>query len=406
MPKKTRPLSDTEIKSSKPKEKIYSLYDSEGLELRITPAGSKSWLFRYRRPFTLKTNCIKLGSYPELSLSSARKTKLKYREMLSTHVDPQAWLEHQKKNQIFHLNNTLEKVALEWFNIKFSKISDRYASNFRRTFELYIFPMLGHYPINDLTAPLLIRCLKPLEAANKIETLSRLCQRINELMTWCVNTGLLPHNTLTGIKAAFTSPSSEHMPTIKPGELPTLMRRISMAQIKLQTRYLIEFQLHTMVRPSEAAGARWDEIDLQKQEWTLPGSRMKQKKQHVIPLTPQVLQLLKNMMLISGHSHFVFPSTRHLNTHTHAETVNRALQRMGYKGILVSHGFRALASTILNEKGFNSDVIEKALSHTEKNTVRQAYNRAEYLPQRRKMLKWWSEHIEKASMGSVALSAK
>ena len=404
MPKKTKLLTDTLIKRAKPSEKLYFLYDKDGLQLRISPSGSKTWLFRYRRPVTLKINNMKLGNYPALSLADARKITLGYHEQLATDIDPQKWLEEEKTAKQITLNNTVEKLAKQWFTVKFSKITPRHAFNITRTFEMYVFPKLGRYPIQDLTAPMVIMHFRPLESAGKLETLSRICQRINELMQWCVNTGVITTNPLSGIKAAFITPTNTRMPTLKPEQLPELMQRISRAQIRLQTRYLIEFQLHTMVRPAEAAGARWDEIDFDKQEWKIPASRMKQKREHVVPLSPQVVVLLQALEKISSQSPFVFPSTRYLNKPTHSETVNRALQRMGYKGILVSHGFRALASTTLNEQGFNPDVIEKALSHCETNAVRSAYNRAEYLPQRRKMLKWWSDHIEKASIGSVALS--
>lgn len=406
MPKKSKPLNDTQIRTAKPNEKLYFLYDNDGLQLKISPSGSKTWLFRYRRPVTLKTNNLKLGNYPALSLAAARKITLNYHEQLATGVDPQKWLEEEKAAKQITLNNTVEKLTRQWFSVKFSKITPRYAFNIERTFEMYVFPKLGRYPIKELTAPLVIMHFRPLEAAGKLETLSRVCQRINELMQWCVNTGVITTNPLSGIKAAFITSTNTPMPTLKPQQLPELMQRISRAQIRLQTRYLIEFQLHTMVRPSEAAGARWDEIDFDKQEWKIPATRMKQKREHVVPLSPQVFKLLQSLHKISGHSTFVFPSTRHRNLPINSETVNRVLQRMGYKGLLVSHGFRALASTTLNEHGFNPDVIEKALSHCEANAVRAAYNRAEYLPQRRKMLKWWSEHIEKASMGCVALSAK
>ena len=406
MTKKTKPLTEAQARIAKPKEKLFFLYDKDGLQLRVSPSGSKTWLFRYRRPITLRTNNLKLGNYPALSLAAARKITLSYHEQLATGVDPQKWLEEEKTAKQITLNNTLEKLTRQWFAVKFSKITPRHAFNITRTFEMYVFPKLGRYPVHELTAPLVIMHFKPLESAGKLETLSRVCQRINEVMQWCVNTGAIAANPLSGIKAAFITPTNAPMPTLKPQQLPELMQRISRAQIRLQTRYLIEFQLHTMVRPSEAAGACWDEIDFAKKEWKIPATRMKQKREHVVPLTAQVLSLLQSLHKISGHSPFVFPSTRHLNKPINSETVNRALQRMGFQGILVSHGFRALASTTLNEQGFNPDVIEKALSHCEANTVRAAYNRAEYLPQRRKMLKWWSDHIEKASMGCVALSSK
>ncbi|MEO3879253.1 integrase domain-containing protein [Rheinheimera fenheensis] len=403
---KTTPLSDTEVRSAKAKEKQYSLYDGDGLELRISPAGSKRWMFRYKRPHLNKPNVIKIGNYPETGLAAARKIRAEYRELLDRNIDPQKHAEQQSKAKRLELSTTLQDVAEKWFVVKFSKVSDRHAFNIRRSFEAHLFKDLGKYPVTDLTAPLVIETLKPLEAADKSETLSRVCQRLNELMVWCVNTGIIRNNPLAGIKAAFVSAKPEKMPTIKPEQLPELMKALSYAQIRIQTRCLIEWQLHTMVRPAEAAGARWDEIDRTEMLWCIPPERMKQKREHKVPLTEQTLALLDFMAPISGRSPYIFPSERNPGKPSHSETANRALQRMGYKGILVSHGLRALASTTLNEQGFDHDVIEAALAHQDKNQVRAAYNRATYLERRRKLMEWWSNHIEEAATGKMILSGK
>lgn len=403
---KTTPLSDTEVRSAKPKEKQYSLYDGDGLELRISPAGSKRWMLRYKRPHLNKPNVIKIGNYPETSLANARKIRAEYRELLDRNIDPQTHAEQQSEAKRRELSTTLADVAEKWFTVKFSKVSERHAFNIRRSFESHLFPDLGKRAVTDLTAPLVIETLKPLEAADKAETLSRVCQRLNELMTWCVNTGFLQHNPLAGIKAAFITAKPENMPTLKPEQLPELMKALSFAQIRIQTRCLIEWQLHTMVRPSEAAGARWDEIDREQMLWCIPAERMKQKREHKVPLTDQTLALLDFMQPISGRTPFIFPSERNPGRPTHSETANRALQRMGYKGILVSHGLRALASTTLNEQGFDHDVIEAALAHQDKNQVRAAYNRATYLERRRKLMEWWSGHIEEAATGKMIIAGK
>lgn len=169
------------------------------------------------------------------------------------------------------------------------------------------------------------------------------------------------------------------------------------------TRFLIEWQLHTLTRPGEAAGTRWDEIDVDKKEWTIPASRMKMRKEHVIPLSKQALQLLEAIKPLSGHREFVFPSDRDPKKHINNESANVALRRMGFQGRLVSHGIRSLGSTTLNEKGFNPDVIEAALAHVDKNQVRAAYNRSDYYEKRRELMSWWSDHIEGASQGSVSI---
>lgn len=198
-------------------------------------------------------------------------------------------------------------------------------------------------------------------------------------MTFAVNTGVIEHNPLAGIKEAFEKPKKQNMPTIRPDEIPELMKAISYASIKITTRCLIEWQLHTMVRSSEAAKAKWQEIDFENKLWNIPAENMKMKKPHSVPLTEQTLSLLTMMKPISGHREYIFPADRTPKNHANTETVNVALKRMGFKNRLVAHGMRALASTTLNEQGFDPDVIESALAHVDKNEVRRAYNRAEYL---------------------------
>ena len=221
----------------------------------------------------------------------------------------------------------------------------------------------------------------------------RVCQRLNEILTWAVNTGVVHHNPLVGIKQAFHAPAKRNLPSLKPDQLPALLRDIQAANLRTTTRCLILWQLHTMVRPSEAAGARWEEIDTGAALWTIPASRMKKKRPHTVPLTPQTLHLLERMRPISGKSEFIFPADRSLFQATNPQTANAAIKRMGYGGQLVAHGLRSIASTILNEAAFDADIIEVALAHAEPNKVRGAYNRAQYLERRRVMMAWWSDHI-------------
>lgn len=208
--------------------------------------------------------------------------------------------------------------------------------------------------------------IEPIAAKGSLETVKRLCQRLNEIMVYAVNTGIIPNNPLTGINKAFQLPVKQHLPTLTPEQLPELMSTLSRASIKLTTRRLIEWQLHTMVRPSEAAGTRWDKIDFDNGLWNIPVERMKQKKAHIVPLTPQCLAILEVMKPISSRSEYVFPSDRNPQTHTNPQTANMALKRMGFDKQLVAHELRSLASTALNEQGFDGDVIEAALAHTGK----------------------------------------
>ncbi|MCL1059052.1 tyrosine-type recombinase/integrase [Shewanella gelidimarina] len=228
-----------------------------------------------------------------------------------------------------------------------------------RRLEIYLFPALGETPISALTAPQVIQVLKPAEAKGNIETCKRVISWLNEVMTFAVNTGLIHSNPLIGIAAAFGVPEKQQMPTLKPAELPEFMEALTYSSIKITTRCLIEIQLHTMTRLAEA---KWTEIDFDKQLWTIPAERMKMKREHIIPLTPLVISLLNRMHKISGDLEYIFPADRNNNNHTNTETANMAIRRMGYKGRLVAHGLRSLASTTLNEQGFDAELIEVSLA--------------------------------------------
>ena len=387
------PLTATQVANAKPKAKEYSLCDGQGLKLRIKPNGSKSWLFNYIRPTTTKRTNLSFGSYPDISLALARKKRDEARSQLSQGIDPQTYLQQQLEAERIQQVNTLKLVADTWFEIKKQKVSPNHASKLYRRLELYLFPALANLPIGSLTAPQVIQVLKPAEAKGNVESCKRVISWLNEIMTFAVNTGIIHSNPLIGIAAAFGVPKKRQMPSIKPIELPKFMEALSYASIKITTRCLIELQLHTMTRPAEAAMAKWSEIDFEKQIWVIPAERMKMKREHLIPLTPQVMALLERMQPISGHLEYIFPADRDPKNHTNTQTANMAIKRMGYKGRLVAHGLRSLASTTLNEHGFDPELIEVSLAHVDRNTVRAAYNRADYIERRREMMRWWSEYI-------------
>ena len=398
---KTTPLTNTEVKQAKAKDKVYKLSDGNGLQLRVKPSGNKSWLLDYVKPHTKKRTAIGLGGFPDVSLADARKLRSINRELLAKGIDPKEYKDEQGRINAEAASNTFKHVAMAWFEIKSTQVSEDYGIDLWRSLDNHLLPSLGKLPISKITAPKVIEILKPIAAKGSLETVKRLCQRLNEIMIFAVNTGLIHANPLAGLRAAFQKPVKENMPTITPGELPQLMRDISYASIKLVTRFLIEWQLHTMVRPSEAAGAKWSEIDLENNVWIIPAERMKKKREHLVPLTEQTLEILNSLKPISGHREHVFPADRNPRRHINEQTANMALKRMGYEKRLVAHGLRALASTTLNQQGFDGDVVEAALAHVDKNEVRRAYNRADYLERRRVMMSWWSEHIEQAQFGQV-----
>ncbi len=398
------PLSDTQIKKAKPSDKEFNLADGSGLYLRVRTTGTKVWLFNYLRPHTQKRANLSLGHYPALTLANARKIRGQMLELLATEIDPKEQQDQNQAKTKEAFENTFRRVFDEWLKIKRSRVTEEYAKNIESSLELHIMPKLENTPIHKIEACNVIDILRPVAAKGAMETVKRLCQRLNEVMTYAVNTGLIHSNPLIGIKSAFASPDKKNFPTLKPEQLSELMRTLNSASIRRTTHCLIEFQLHTMVRPSEAAGAEWVEIDFEKAQWTIPAKRMKRKKEHIVPLSQQSLNLLDLMKPISERREHIFPSDRNPRSHTHPQTANMAIRRMGFGGRLVAHGLRALASTTLNEEGFDADVIEAALAHSDKNQVRAAYNRAEYLVQRRNLMTWWSNRIESAAEGNLSLS--
>lgn len=404
MAKTVAPLTNTQVKQAKAKDKLYKLADGGGLQLRIKTTGAKSWILDYFKPITKKRTSMGFGTYPEVSLAQARKKRDEAREQLAQGIDPKEFKEDQFRDKKLAASHTFQSVAVDWFAIKKTKLAETTSISLWRNFENHVFPKMGHRPIDKLLAPEVIGVLKPLAAKGSLETISKIIGHINEIMRYAVNTGLLHHNSLAGIRSAFETPTVTHMATLKPEELPELMKAISYASIKLTTRCLIEWQLHTMVRPREAAEAKWSEIDFENSLWLIPADRMKMKIEHTVPLSPQALAILAIIKPLSGDREYIFPADRQPNKPSNAQTANKALQRMGFKGRLVAHGMRSIASTTLNEQGFEGDLIESALAHQEQNEVRKAYNRTQYLERRKPLMYWWSQHIENAITGKTTES--
>lgn len=401
----TTRLSDRQLKAVKPKDKDYVLTDGDGLQLRVRVNRSMQWNFNYRHPATKNRINMALGSYPEVSLAQARKKTVAARELLAQGIDPKAQRNELQEAKRAETEHTFENVATAWFELKKDSVTPAYAEDIWRSLTLHVFPSMKSTPLSEVSAPMVIKLLRPIEAKGSLETVKRVSQRLNEIMTYGVNSGMIFANPLSGIRAVFKKPKKENMAALPPDELPELMMEIANASIKRTTRCLIEWQLHTMTRPAEAATTRWADIDFDKRIWTIPAERMKKRRPHTIPLTEHALSLLETLKPHSGHRDYVFPSDRNPRTHANSQTANMALKRMGFQDRLVSHGMRSMASTILNEHGWDPELIEVALAHVDKDEVRSAYNRADYIERRRPMMAWWSEHIQKAAMGSLSVSA-
>jgi integrase len=398
-------LSDLKIKAAKTKDKDYTLTDGDGLQLRVRTNGSRLWNFNYIHPVTKKRINMGLGTFPELSLAHARKRTVEARELVAQGLDPKEQRDADRQAKKAATEHTFQNVATAWFELKKDSVTTAYAEDIWRSLTLHIFPDLQATPISEISAPQVIKLLRPLETKGSLETVKRLTQRLNEIMTYGVNYGLIHANPLSGIRSVFKKPKKKNMAALPPDELNELMVAIANASIKRTTRCLIEWQLHTMTRPAEAATTRWADIDFRKKIWTIPAERMKKRRTHIIPLTEQALALLEAIKPYSGHREYVFPADRNPRTHCNSQTANMALKRMGFEGRLVSHGMRSMASTILNEHGWDAELIEVALAHVDKDEVRSAYNRADYIERRRPMMAWWSEHIQQAATGSLSVSA-
>ncbi|EBZ2572456.1 DUF4102 domain-containing protein [Salmonella enterica subsp. enterica serovar Infantis] len=393
MARTTRPLTNTEVLRTKALEKDLTLHDGDGLFLIVKTSGKKLWRFRYQRPATKQRTMIGLGAFPALSLADARGLRADYLALLANGIDPQVQAEVVEEQQQIALDSIFSTVATNWFQLKSKSVTSDYANDIWRSLEKDVFPAIGETPVQQIKARTLVEALEPLKARGALETVRRLVQRINEIMIYAVNTGLIDTNPASGIGMAFEKPKKQNMPTLRPEELPKLMRSLIMSNLSVSTRCLIEWQLLTLVRPSEASGARWVEIDLDAKLWTIPAERMKAKREHIVPLSPQALDILEVMKPISAHREHVFPSRNDPKQPMNSQTANAALKRIGYGGKLVAHGLRSIASTALNEAGFNPDVIEAALAHSDKNEVRRAYNRSTYLLKRIELMNWWGELI-------------
>lgn len=403
----TKPLTNTEVEKAKPKEKEYNLIDGQGLFLRVKPSGAKLWLFNYYRPFTQKRTNMSFGGYPDISLSQARELREKCRALLAQQIDPQTHRQETAQAKREQLNNTFEAVAWAWYEHRKTRanFSESYARDVKRLMERVLLPAFGSYPISQITAPLALKVFKPLQDKGTLETLKRGIQKLNEIMTYALHREIIMSNPTANLSKEFDNPRVEHFKTIKPEDLTEFLYALNNAQIHLQTRYLILWQLLTMTRPNESATARYADIDEKEKIWTIYINKgIKQGnngREHKITLSRQAMALLREIKKLSGGKEYLFPSVKDPQTHVNTQTANAAIKRMGYHGKLVAHGLRSIASTYLNEKGYNPELIEVALSHINQDRIRMAYNRADYIKQRFELLQAWADFVEESSQGAL-----
>ena len=382
---------------------IRKLPDGDGLYLWIYLDGRKYWRLRYWQAG--KEKSLSLGVYPKVTLSDARKKRDELRKQLGADLDPSAERKATNLRKKLAAENSFEAVAREWYGKQLHTWVPHHASDVKRRLENNIFPSIGKRPIAEIQAPELLETIRKIEARGAYDLAHRVLQVCGQVFRYGIATGRCTRNLSTDLRGALTPHKKQHQAAVRPEELPELLRAIAGYDETgdKQTRLALQLLAQTFVRTNELIGAEWAEFDLNNALWIIPAGRMKMKAEHVVPLSRQAVLILSELKEISGSSRFVFPG-RNRDKPISNNTMLFALYRLGYKGKMTGHGFRAVASTILNETGFNPDVIERQLAHCERDEVRGAYNRAEYLPERRRMMQHWAEHLESLEAGAKVIS--
>lgn len=396
------PLTDTACKKATCPEGRPSvrLADEKALYLEVTAAGGKYWRWKYRHGG--KEKRLALGVYPEVSLAQAREARDDARKLLKDGTDPGQLRREAKAASAFDQANTFEAVARLWWDHWRDGKSPRHADYAIKRLEADAFPLLGSRPIASLTAKDLTRMAKAVQERGAIDLAHRVLQMAGQVMRYAVAHDLIERNPATDVKPSDTLKSrrKENYARLGEKELPELLRKIEAYQGGPYTRLAMQLMALTFVRTSELIAARWAEFDLQAAEWRIPPERMKMKTPHIVPLSPQAVEVLKVLHTLSGGRALLFPGERDHDKPMSNNTILKALERMGYKGRMTGHGFRGMASTILHEQGYAHHAIELQLAHQERNEVSAAYNHALYLKERRVMMCEWANHLDKLRRGA------
>jgi integrase len=390
------PLTNLKLKSLRPAAKPYKVADEKGLYLLVTPTGSMRWRYKFR--FAGKEKLLSIGVFPEVSLKAARDRRDDARLALRDGKDPSTVKRQEKAGQRAAAENSFEAVARRWHESKAkgAKWSPGHAEHVLREMERNLFPSIGKLPVRDIDPATLLACIHRIEKRGALDVASRALQRARSVFKYAMQTALIELNPAAPLEGVLTPRPLVHQPALSVKELgPFLARLNGFERIKTSTRLALRLQVLTFVRPGELRGARWEEFDLEAKLWHIPAHRMKGgRRAHNVPLSGQALDVLRELQGHSGTSVYLFPSDRTPAKPMSENALSYAMGRMGYKGTATAHGFRSTASTTLNEVGtFRSDVIERQLAHIEPNQVRDAYNHAEYLPERIVMMNWWGDFV-------------
>lgn len=388
------PLTDSEVRKTVPADRPLKLFDGGGLYLLIKPNGSRWWRLKFRVAGTEKL--LSLGVYPEVSLKAARERRDELRKQLRAGSDPSLQRQATKHLQTIATENSFEAVAEEWLALHRKRLSAASLKKHRWMLDTYLIPPLGRHAISDIAPALILATLRTIEAKGAHETAHRCRSLCGRIFRYAVTTGRAERDPAADLRGALAPAISTPRAAITdPERIGGLLRAIDGYSGHFPTLYALQLAPLVFTRPGELRAAEWAEIDLDAAEWIIPAARMKMKAEHIVPLSTQAVAILRAAHLVSGNGRFVFPGVRSRARPLSDNTINAALRRLGYANDeMTGHGFRALASTRLNEMGWPPDVIERQLAHAEANKVRAVYNRAQYLPERRKMMQAWADYLE------------
>lgn len=381
------------IKALKPKETLYRVADQDGLCLEVTPTGSKLWRWRYR--FNGKGQMLALGKFPDVGPEEARKRSQQARELLAAGKHPTREKKASRLRQSIAGEHTFEKVARTWLAVKGKGMKEHYNKLTISRMEQHVFPHIGALPLTEIKIPDVARVIEKIGARGTIETAHRMKQLISQTFRYASQRGLCEHNPAADMRDLLPSAEERHHACIEIAEFPELLRKMASYRGDPMTIAALHLLSLTFVRTGELIQAKWSEIDFDRAEWRIPKERMKMKRPHTVPLSRQAIEYFRQMHLMTGDKEHVFHSQRGKSKHISNGTVLMALRRLGYKGRMTGHGFRALASSILNQRGYSPDVIERQLAHGEEDKVRGAYSYlADYMLERRKMMQDYADLLD------------
>jgi integrase len=394
-------LTDVAIRNAKPKPKPYKLGDSGGLFLLVQPAGGKLWRLKYRVDGREKK--LAIGTYPEIGLSEARKRRDEARELIAAGADPSREKQQAKLRAKVNSANTFGEIAQEFID---KRRREGLSSSTADKSEYYISrmgPAIARMPISEINVPDLLAVLRKIEAKGNFETARRVLQLSGRVFRYAVATARIASDPSRDLRGALTAPRAKHYGAIiEPKRAGDLLRAIDGYDGQIYTRIAMQLSAHVFVRPGELRHAEWSDIDLDGALWSIPAAKMKMRRPHHVPLSRQSIELLRSLHEITGPTGYVFPSIRSRTRPMSENTINAGLRRLGFSGDeMTAHGFRAMASTLLNESGkWSPDAIERALAHGDTDKVRAAYHRGAHWKERVEMAQWWSDYLDQLRKGA------